>query len=77
VGYGYGYTDYTEGTSDNRSDHQVLLGTQFALREWLTLGLSYRYASRQVHGNSPTAGVDEFSRNQVMLTVTANPTLRF
>jgi opacity protein-like surface antigen len=77
VGYIYGYTDYTEGTSDNRSDHQVLLGTQFALREWLTLGLSYRYASRQVHGNSPTAGVDEFSRNQVMLTVTANPTLRF
>ena len=77
VGYGYGYTDYTEGTSDNRSDHQLLLGTQFALREWLTLGLSYRYASLQVHGNSPTAGVDEFNRNQVMLTLTASPILRF
>ena len=77
VGYLYGYTDYTEGTSDNRSDHELLLGTQFALREWLTLGLSYRYASRQVHGNNPTQGVDEFNRNQVMLTLTASPTFRF
>jgi opacity protein-like surface antigen len=77
VGYMYGYTDFTNSTDDNRSDHELLLGTQFALREWLTLGLSYRYASRQVHGNSPTQGVDEFSRNQVMLTLTASPTLRF
>jgi hypothetical protein len=53
------------------------MGTQFAFREWLTLGLSYRYASRQVHGNITTVGVDEFSRNQVMLTLTASPTLRF
>jgi opacity protein-like surface antigen len=77
VGYAYEYTDYTNNTTANRSDHRLLLGTQFALREWLALGLSYRYRSRQEHGNNTTAGVDEFSRNQVMLTLTASPTLRF
>jgi hypothetical protein len=77
VGYAYEYTDYTNNTTANRSDHRLLLGTQFALREWLTLGLSYGYRSRQEHGNNTTAGVDEFSRNQVMLTLTASPTLRF
>ena len=77
VGYAYEYTDFVDSTTANRSDHRLLLGTQFALREWLTLGLSYGYRSRQVHGNTTTAGVDEFSRNQVMLTLTASPTLRF
>ena len=30
----------------NRADHRLLVSTQFALREWLLLGLSYRYSSR-------------------------------
>jgi opacity protein-like surface antigen len=77
VGYAYEHTNFADDATANRSDHRLLLGTQFALREWLTLGLTYRYASRHVHGNSTTAGVDEFSRNQVMLTLTASPTLRF
>ena len=77
LGYAYENTTFADDATANRSDHRLLLGTQFALREWLTLGLSYRYASRQVHGNNTTAGVDEYSRNQVMLTLTASPTLRF
>jgi hypothetical protein len=55
----------------------LLLSTQYALREWLVLGLSYRYGARNEHGNVTVRGVDEFTGNQVMLTVTAIPTLRF
>jgi hypothetical protein len=78
VAYIYEYTDYTDSTIADTSDHRVLLSTQYALREWLVLGLSYRYGARREHGGNVTVGgVDEFTGNQVMLTVTAMPTLRF
>jgi Putative outer membrane beta-barrel porin, MtrB/PioB len=78
VAYTYENTDYTDSTLANFSDHRVFLSTQYALREWLALGLSYRYGARHVHGGNVTvAGVDEFTGNQVMLTVTASPKFRF
>ena len=78
VAYAYEYTDYSDNTRANLSDHRLLLGTAFDLREWLVLGLSYSYRTRRLHGGNVTvAGVDEFSRNIVMLTLTARPTLRF
>jgi len=78
VAYAYEYTDYTANTLANLSDHRLLLGTSFDLREWLVLGLSYSYRARRLHGGNVTVGgVDEFSRNQVMLTLTAKPALRF
>ena len=78
VAYIYEYTDYTDSTIANLSDHRLLVGTQYALREWLILGLSYRYGARRQHGgNTTVTGVDEFTGNRVMLTVTARPTLRF
>ena len=80
VAYTYEYTDYTDSTFANYSDHRLFLSTQYALREWLALGLSYRYGARRVHGNATAigaVGVDEFTGNQVMLTVTASPSFRF
>jgi hypothetical protein len=78
VAYAYEYTDYTDKTLANLSDHRLLLGTSFALREWLVLGLSYSYRARRLHGGNVTVGgVNEFDRNQAMLTLTARPTLRF
>jgi hypothetical protein len=78
VTYIYDYIDYTNSTTTDLSDHRVLLSTQYALREWLVLGLSYRYGARREHGGNITVrGVNEFTGNQVMLTVTARPTLRF
>jgi hypothetical protein len=42
------------------------------------LELSYRYGARRTHGgNAAVGGVNEFTGNQVMLTVTASPSLRF
>jgi hypothetical protein len=78
VAYIYEYTDYTDSTIADISDHRLLVGTQYALREWLVLELSYRYGARREHGGNITVrGVNEFTGNQVMLTVTARPTLRF
>jgi hypothetical protein len=78
VAYIYEYTDYTDSTTANFSDHHLRLSTQYALREWLVLGLSYRYGARRVSGsNTAGTGVDEFTGNQVMFTVTASPNLRF
>jgi hypothetical protein len=77
LGYSYEYTDYTEGTLANLSDNRLFLSTQYALRDWLMLGLSYGYGSRGVHGNVTAGGVNEYTDNQVMLTVTAMPNLRF
>ncbi|HSX80639.1 MAG TPA: outer membrane beta-barrel protein [Candidatus Saccharimonadia bacterium] len=78
VAYTYEYTSYTDSTTANFSDHRLVLSTQYALREWLGLGLSYRYGTRRVHGgNVAVGGVEEFTGNQVMLTVTASPSLRF
>ena len=78
VAYTYQYTDYTDSTFTNYSDNRLFLSTGYALREWLVLGLSYRYGARRLHGGNVTAaGVNEFTDNQVMLTVTARPSFRF
>jgi hypothetical protein len=82
VDYAYEYTDFADPTLANFTDHRLSLGTYYALREWLVLGLSYRYGTRRIQGstvgnNATVEGVGEFSRNQVMLTLTAGPSFRF
>jgi hypothetical protein len=80
MAYAYEYTDYTNSTFANLSNHRLLLSTQYALREWLVLGLSYGYRAQHAHGTVSQAaqtGVTDFTNNQVMLTVTAKPALRF
>jgi hypothetical protein len=77
VAYSYEYTDYTNSSIANLSNHRLFLSTQYALREWLALGLSYRYGTQREHGNVSQAGVSDFTDNQVMLTVTASPSFRF
>ena len=77
VAYIYAYTDYTDSTLANLSNHYLSLSTQYTLREWLVLGLSYRYGNQRQHGNVSQVGVTDYTDNQVMLTVTASPALRF
>jgi hypothetical protein len=80
VEYIYEYTDYTNSTFANLSNNRLFLSTHYALREWLVLGLSYRYGAQHEHGNVSQVtqtGVNDFTNNQVMLTVTARPALRF
>ena len=77
VAYAYSYNDYTNSSTANLSNHLLLLNTQYALREWLVLGLSYGYRAQHEHGNVSQTGVSDFADNQVMLTVTAKPAFRF
>jgi len=80
MAYAYEYTDYTSSSFANLSNHRLLLSTQYALREWLVLGLFYGYRAQHAHGNisqGAQTGVNDFTNNQVMLTVTASPALRF
>jgi opacity protein-like surface antigen len=77
VAYAYERTHFTDDAVPDIGDHRLLLGTQFALRDWLFLGLSYRYASRRMDGNTAVNTVTDFTRNQFSLTVTANPNFRF
>src|SRR5262252_8948265 len=77
VAYAYSYTDYTNSSTANLSNQFLLLSTQYSLREWLALGLTYGYRAQHEHGNVSQAGVSDFTNNQVMLTVTAKPALRF
>jgi hypothetical protein len=77
MAYTYEYTDYTNSTFANLSNQRLFLSTQYTLREWLVLGLSYGYRAQHQHGNVSQAGVSDFTNNQVMLTVTAKPALRF
>ena len=80
MAYAYEYTDYTNSSFANLSNHRLLLSTQYALREWLVLGLSYGYRAQHAHGTVSQAaqtGVTDFTNNQVLLTVTAKPALRF
>jgi hypothetical protein len=80
MAYAYEYTDYTSSSFANLSNHRLLLSTQYALREWLVLGLFYGYRAQHAHGNisqGAQTGVNDFTNNQIMLTVTASPALRF
>ena len=80
MAYTYEYTDYTNSIFANLSNHRLLLSTQYALREWLVLGLSYGYRAQHTHGTVlqvPQTGVTDFTNNQVMLTLTVSPSLRF
>jgi hypothetical protein len=77
IAYIYELTNYTQGDFENRSDHRLLLATQFAIREWLFLDLSYRYGARRVGEGQPIGDAEDFDRHQVMLRVTAKPSFRF
>jgi len=79
--YAYELTDFAKGGSNlniaNIGDHRFTFASQFALRQWLLLDLSYRYTTRQVSNGTPLLGVEPFYRNEVILRLTAAPSFLF
>jgi hypothetical protein len=79
--YAYELTDFTKGGSNlnvaNIRDHRFVFTSQFALRQWLLLDLSYRYSTRGLSNGIPLLGVEPFYRNEVVLTLTAAPSFFF
>ena len=79
--YAYELTDFAKGGANldiaNIGDHRFTFASQFALRQWLLLDLSYRYSTRQVSNGIPLVGVEPFYRNEVILRLTAAPSFLF
>lgn len=77
VAYTYELTDFNDPDVAGWHDHRLTFTSRFALREQLFLSLTYRYASRRLDEVTIARGVEEFDRNEIMLTLTFAPTFRF
>ena len=79
--YAYEHTNFTQGVSNlnlaDIGDHRFTFTSQFALRQWLLLDLSYRYTARQLSNGLPIQDVEPFYRNEVTLRLTAAPSFLF
>jgi Putative beta-barrel porin 2 len=79
--YAYELTDFTQRVSNVNlatiGDHRFAFTSQFALRQWLLLDLSYRYSTRQLNNGIPLVGIEPFYRNEVILRLTAAPSFLF
>lgn len=77
--YAYELTDYAKGgttvTLANVGDQRFILASQFAVRPWLLLDLSYRHSTRHTGNGSSVQGVEAFHRNEVLLRLIATPNL--
>lgn len=74
--YDFAVTNYDSSTRADRTDHRLTFASQFTIREALFLSLTYRHRTRQ-SGSGDTDGDNDFSRNEVMLTLTYAPTFLF
>ena len=79
--YTYDHTNFTQGVASlnlaNIGDHRFTFISQFALRQWLLLDLSYRYSSRLLSNGLPIQDVNPYYRNEVSLRLTAVPSFLF
>ena len=79
--YAYEFTDFTQGISNvnlaNISDHRFAVISQFALRQWLFLDVSYRYTARHLSNGLPISDVEPYYRNEVLLRLIAAPSFLF
>jgi hypothetical protein len=79
--YAYDHTNFTQGVANlnlaDIGDHRFTVTSQFALRQWLLLDLSYRYSARQLSNGLPVQDVEPYYRNEVTLRLTAVPSFLF
>ena len=73
--YRFAFTDFDASTRADRTNHRLGFTSRFLLRQGLSLALTYRYSERAFDGAS--SDDDEFTRNQISLTITYRPTFRF
>jgi hypothetical protein len=75
LAYTFEFTDYDVSDRADRTNHRLAFISQFILRQGLSLDLTYEFRARRFGSGRPED--EEFDRNQVMLSVTYAPPLRF
>jgi hypothetical protein len=76
--YTFGYANYQEGERADRTDHRLLLGAVMTIRAGLFVNLTYEYRYRDYDNTiEDDRSSDEFSRNEILLSLTYQPTFRF
>jgi hypothetical protein len=74
--YDFSITNFDISTRADRTEHRLTFASQFTIRQALFLILTYRHRTRQF-SEGFTDGDNDFTRNEVMLTVTYAPTFLF
>ena len=76
--YRWLWVDYQEGDRADRADQRFRGGFVFTIRDWLFIDLVYQYRNRAFDSTVvDDRERNEFTRNEVILSVTYKPTLRF
>ena len=75
--YRIAWADYQEGNRADRTDQRFRGGLVFTVRTWLFIDLMYQYRDRAFDSAAENRERSEYTRNEVMLSVTYRPTLRF
>lgn len=75
LAYDFEFSNFDESDRADRTNHRLTFISQFILRRGLSLDLTYRFRARRF--GDGVQGDSEFDRNEVMLSITYAPTLRF
>jgi len=77
--YNYSFSNYQEDVRADRTDHRLEAGAVLTIRAGLFVDLTYQYHNRTYDDTPESSGRDgeEYSRNEVILSVAYRPTLRF
>jgi hypothetical protein len=76
--YNFAYSNYQEDVRSDRADQQLSVGAVLAIRAGWFVNLTYEYRDRAFDTTPEDNREDEeFSRNQILLSVTYQPTFRF
>ncbi len=76
--YNLALSNFQEGVRADRTDHRFSAGVVFAIRAGLFIDLTYQLRNRVFDSTvSEMREDDEFTRNEVILSVTYRPTFRF
>jgi hypothetical protein len=69
---------FKEDVRADRTDHEFSVGAVLAIRTGLFVDLAYQYRNRVLDSTVEDARENEqFTRNEILLSVTYQPTLRF
>jgi hypothetical protein len=78
LAYRYAVVNFKESVRADETGHRLSFTSRFTLRAGLFLAVTYRYRTRRFSsGLTENRELDEYNRNEILLTLTYGPTFRF